>query len=302
MDERNTGDRFGQAVQVLPAELRQAALTLTAEERRQTEELRFRRGYPASAVLPDGERELPGGPVTGEELDRLLEYASGSSFQTVLPQLRRGFITLPGGHRLGLCGRAVLREGELVNLRPISSASLRIAGEVKGAADGVLPLLCEDGKLLSTLILAPPGQGKTTLLRDVIRCVSEGKNCAPLRVALADERGEVAAVWNGQAQLDVGRRTDVLEGCPKAQGLMLLLRAMNPQVLAVDEITAREDVEALSAAAGCGAVLLATAHGADREDLLRRRLYRPLLEDGLFRRLVRIGRKNGTRCYTVEVL
>ena len=144
--------------------------------------------------------------------------------------------------------------------------------------------------------------GKTTLLRDLIRLVSEGEGCAPLRVSLADERGEVAAMYNGRPQLEVGRRTDVVEGCPKAQGLMLLLRGMNPQVLAVDEVTAPEDVQALTAAVGCGATLLATAHGSELADLERRPVYRPLLKEGLFRFLVRIRREDGGRVYTVEEL
>lgn len=190
----------------------------------------------------------------------------------------------------------------MVQLRGLSSASIRIARQVKGAADGLLPRLCRGGRLTDTLILAPPGLGKTTLLRDLIRQVSDGIDCEPLRVALADERGEVAALYQGLPQLDVGARTDVLDGCPKARGLMLLLRAMNPQVLAVDEITAPEDVAALVSAAGCGVTLLATAHGAGREDLSRRKLYRGLLEEGVFRRLVRIRREAGRRIYEVEVL
>ena len=132
--------------------------------------------------------------------------------------------------------------------------------------------------------------------------MSDGTDCEPLRVALADERGEVAALYQGLPQLDVGAHTDVLDGCPKARGLMLLLRAMNPQVLAVDEITAPEDVAALCAAAGCGVTVLATAHGENREDLLRRAVYAPLWERGLFRRLVTIRRGQTGREYVVEEL
>ena len=255
-----------------------------------------------TAVLPEGERPLGGPPVEGRELEQLVEIASRASLHTVLDQVRRGYLTFEGGHRIGLCGTAALREGEIHALRAISSANLRIARQVKGAAAPVLDGLCPGGRLADTLILAPPGLGKTTLLRDVIRSVSEGEGCTPLRVSLADERGEVAAMYNGRPQLEVGRRTDVAEGCPKAQGLMLLLRAMNPQVLAVDEITAPEDVGALITAAGCGVTLLATAHGEGRAGLERRPLYRPLLDEGLFRFLVRIRREGERRIHTIEEL
>lgn len=295
-------DSFVQAVQALPQRLRQEALSLPAGDRARAEELRLRVGWPMTAVLPEGERPLGGSPVEGRELEQLVEIASRASLHTVLDQVRRGYLTFEGGHRIGLCGTAALREGEIHALRAISSADLRIARQVKGAAAPVLDGLCPGGRLADTLILAPPGLGKTTLLRDLIRSVSEGEGCTPLRVSLADERGEVAAMYNGRPQLEVGRRTDVAEGCPKAQGLMLLLRAMNPQVLAVDEITAPEDVGALITAAGCGVTLLATAHGEGRAGLERRPLYRPLLDEGLFRFLVRIRREGERRIHTIEEL
>ena len=276
--------------------------SLSEGARARAEELRLRAGWPMTALIDGAERPLGGPPVKPGELERLVEIASGASLHTVLDQVRRGYLTMEGGHRIGLCGTAALQEGEIRSLRAISSANLRIARQVRGAAAPVLDGLCPGGRLADTLILAPPGLGKTTLLRDLIRSVSEGEGCVPLRVALADERGEVAALYRGLPQLEVGRRTDVAEGCPKAQGLMLLLRAMNPQVLAVDEITAPEDVGALSEAAGCGVTLLATAHGEDRADLERRPLYRPLLEAGLFRFLVRIHRAGEGRAYTVEEL
>ena len=291
-----------QALGVLPPRLRQEALALPQEALARAEEFRLRAGWPMSVVLGERERFLNGPPVEGGELERLVEIASQASLHAVLDQLRRGYLTVAGGHRLGLCGTAVLQGGGIHALRGFSSANLRVARQVEGAAAPVLDSLCPGGRLASTLILAPPGMGKTTLLRDLIRLVSEGEGCAPLRVSLADERGEVAAMYNGRPQLEVGRRTDVMEGCPKAQGLMLLLRGMNPQVLAVDEVTAPEDVQALTTAVGCGATLLATAHGSELADLERRPVYRPLLKEGLFRFLVRIRREDGGRIYTVEEL
>lgn len=302
MTQMTAEESFIQAVQALPLRLRGQALSLSRRDRAGTEELRLRAGWPMTALAEETERPLGGPPVTVAELEQLVEIASRASLHTVLDQIRRGYLTLEGGHRVGLCGEAVLREGEIHALRTISSVNLRIARQVKGAAAPVLDGLCPNGRLADTLILAPPGLGKTTLLRDLIRTVSGGEGCTPLRVSLADERGEVAALYNGLPQLEVGRRTDVAEGCPKAQGLMLLLRAMNPQVLAVDEITAPEDVKALTTAAGCGVTLLATAHGEGRADLERRPLYRPLLEEGLFRFLVRIRRERDRRIYTIEEL
>lgn len=302
MIQMTAAESYVQAVRVLPPRLREEALSVPEEDRVRTEELRLRAGWPMTAVMEGAERPLGGTPVEPPELERLVEIASQASLHAVLDQIRRGYLTVEGGHRVGLCGTVNLRGGEIHALRAISSASLRIARQVRGTATPVLSGLCPGGRLASTLVLAPPGLGKTTLLRDLIRSVSEGEGCMPLRVALADERGEVAALYNGVPQLEVGRRTDVAEGCPKAQGLMLLLRAMNPQVLAVDEITAPEDIKALTAAAGCGVILLATAHGEGRADLERRPLYRPLLEEGLFHRLIHIRREGERRVYTVEEL
>ena len=301
--ERNNQQAYEQALQVLPLPLRREALSLPPEDRGRAEELRLRCGQPLTAVLPEGERVLGRGPVTGRDLEQLLELASRASVHTVLPQLRRGYLTVEGGHRVGLCGSAVMREGEVCNLRQLSSAAVRIARSVVGAAEPVWDKLAgPDGTLESTLVLAPPGAGKTTLLRDLIRMASDGVRGSPQRVGVADERGEVAALWNGRPQLPVGARTDVLEGCPKAQALMMLLRAMNPQILAADEITAPEDVRALVTAAGCGTALLATAHGREREDLSRRPLYRELMGAGVFRHLVYIHTEGGARRYEVEEL
>lgn len=290
---------FEQAAAVLPPELRQQALALPAQERERAEELRLRCGWPMAAVFPEGEVPLGGRKIVTQDLELLLEIASRASVHAVLSQLREGYLTIEGGHRLGLCGTAVLENGQMRNLRSLSSVSIRIARQHPGAALPLLSGLMEGGRLCSTLIAAPPGMGKTTLLRDLVRCISDGEGTPPLRVGLADERGEVAALYGGVPQLRVGRRTDVIEGCPKAQGAMLLLRAMNPQVLAMDEITAPEDVGALLTAAGCGAVLLATAHG-EGDELARRPLYRRMLEERIFQRVVSIQRTELGRSYTVD--
>ena len=265
------------------------------------EEIRLRRGRRAQLIFAEHTRVL--GCIVGEaELEYTLRLASRASIHTVLPQLRQGFLALPGGHRLGVCGTVCLREGEIHSISPLSGLNIRLARAVPGIGKEVLERLCVGGEFVSTLVLAPPGGGKTTLLRDVIRCLSDGIGSAPHRVGLVDERGEVAAMRQGMAQLDVGENTDVMDGCPKARGLIMLLRGMNPQVLAADEITAEEDVQAIRLAAGCGVRLLCTAHAAGREDLSRRPLYRGLIEAGIFHRLLTIRVESGRRCYEVEEL
>lgn len=293
---------YEQAVLSLPYDLRAVALSLPEEARNRAEELRLRVGQPLSVVLEGEEYPLSSALVTDRELESLVDLASQASLHTVVDRLCQGYLTLAGGHRLGLCGRAVMREGKIVALRDWSSANLRIARQILGVACPVVEQLWMGGRLSNTLILAQPGLGKTTLLRDLIRCLSSGEKCRPRRVAVADERGEVSAMWEGKPQLDLGPRTDVLEGFPKAEGLILLLRAMNPQVLAVDEITATEDVQALEQAAGCGTALLATAHAMCREDLSHRPVYRQLLERQIIQKLVWIHRKDGRRIYQVEEL
>ena len=156
---------------------------------------------------------------------------------------------------------------------------------------------------LSTLLLAPPGAGKTTLLRDMICALSDGGETRPAcRMGVVDERGELAAMYRGVPQLEVGAHTDVLDGCPKALGITMLLRAANPQIIAVDEITAEEDLRAMLAAANCGVKLLATIHAADREELVRKPLFARLLETQVFQRLVTITVEGGRRIYRTETL
>lgn len=282
-------ESYQQATKVLPEPLRTCALQVDKNCMARTEEIRLRVGRPPTIVLPEGEMELPGaGAVTGGLLEHLVQIASRWSLHTVLEQLRGGYLTVEGGHRLGLCGTVVHERGQVQTLRHISGANLRVARQICGIARPVVDMLWRGGDLENTLILAPPGAGKTTLLRDLIRCISEGENGDALRVAVADERGELAATWQGVAQMELGRRTDVLSGCPKAVGIPMLLRGMNPQVIAVDEITVQEDIHAMEQAVGCGVALLATAHGCGMEDLWRRPLYRQMMERGIFRKLITI--------------
>ena len=210
--------------------------------------------------------------MTPAEVTQAAQALSGYALAAHREEMNRGFLPLPGGHRLGVCG-GMGPEG----LNEITSLCVRLAHEVKGAGADVYPRI----KGRSVLIAGPPGAGKTTLLRDLIRLYSlDG-----FQVAVADERGEIAACRDGMPQLDVGPMTDVVSGMDKAKALPLLIRAMAPQVVAADEIGGEEDAAALLDARRCGVIALAPVHGRNGADV-RRRGVDSLLRAGAFEKLV----------------
>jgi len=289
-------DAFTQAASMLPPAFRRRAEALPEQIRRQAEELRLRAGRVPAVTLGKREVPFPGGEwMTGEDLQRTIEIATRASTQAAFEKLRQGWFTVPGGHRVGLCGEVTTTGGESFTFRKLSSLNIRVARQVSGCALEIFETLRARG-FPSVLILAPPGAGKTTLLRDLIRLLSE--EAGP--IGLCDERGEVAALREGIPQFDVGSRTDILDGCPKAEGLMILLRGMGARFLACDEITDPADAAALAVCAGCGVRLLATAHGVSLKDLDRRPVYQTL--QPLFGAAVLIQNMDGRRNYCVEDL
>ncbi len=261
------------------------------------EELLLRAGRPPSVRRAGGERELELAAVTAQELREILSRAARYSVHSYAESLKHGYITLAGGHRLGICGTAAEENGQVIGVRGLSSVNLRIARQITDVAAQIAPWIGEDAPQ-SVLLLSPPGFGKTTLLREWVRLISD----RGYTVAIADERSEVAALADGVPQFAVGRCTDVLENCTKKQAALMLLKTMSPALLAFDEITAPEDVEAVSLCAHCGTAVIASAHAADVDDLRQRPLYRALLALHVFGYAVVIERKDGRRNYRMERL
>lgn len=286
-------DRLQCAVELLPQSWRTAPGPLVPPE---TEEIRLRIGRAPTLLVGGTERIYRAEPVEESHLLRILEKATGASMHTAAPALAEGYISCRG-IRIGVCGTGVYHNGVLSGFRELSSLAIRVPRECRGICDEAARQLLTEG-FENTLILGRPGDGKTTALRELIRSLSE----KGYRVGVVDERNELAAVDGPAAQFDLGRCSDVLTGVPKAEGAMMLLRGMNPQILAMDEISREKDLDAALQVCGCGVGLLASAHAAHPAELRQRGAYRALLDRGIFARCLLIERHGAERRYRLEKL
>lgn len=231
--------------------------------------------------------------VQTEDLKEMLEYISGYSLYAFEEEIRQGFLTIVGGHRVGIAGKTILDGNKIKSLKYISYINLRLSHQIKGCASPILPYIIKDRQICHTLIISPPRCGKTTLLRDLIRQVSNGNYYMPgVSVGVVDERSEIAGSYQGIPQNDLGIRTDVLDCCPKAEGMMMLIRSMSPEVVAVDELGNYEDIHAIESVVHCGCKLFATVHGSSIEDIKRKPLLQRLMQEKIFERYIVLYKKD----------
>ncbi|MBO5483896.1 MAG: stage III sporulation protein AA [Lachnospiraceae bacterium] len=225
--------------------------------------------------------------IKQSEVKETMEFISNYSLYAFEEELRQGFITIQGGHRVGVAGKIILEKDRIKNIRYISFINIRLAHQVLGCADDVIPYVLQGSSVYHTLIISPPRCGKTTLLRDMIRQLSNGVHGRKgLTVGVVDERSELGACYQGRPQNDLGYRTDILDCCPKKEGMMMLVRSMSPKVIAVDEIGFCEDIEALEYVMNCGVKVLATVHGRSMEEIRNKPVLGRMIREKIFQRYI----------------
>jgi len=289
---------------ILPLKIRQIINRLDKELQEQIQEIRIRERRPLEIICSEKQFFLtPDGKTSNypekayvpnnEDTLKILNIISNHSIYRLEEELRRGYITVQGGHRIGITGKAILEKGEVKTLKDISGFNIRIAKQVIGAADSIIPYILniKQKNIYNTLIISTPQSGKTTLLRDTARQISSGigkYNFTGKKVGIIDERSEIAGCVAGVPQNDVGYRTDILDSCPKAEGMMMMIRSMSPEILVIDEIGRHEDT-----ARNAGVQVIATAHGSNLSEIAKRPSISSLIQQQIFARYILLSRRKG---------
>jgi stage III sporulation protein AA len=278
----------------LPKNIADLISQIPPNQKADLEEIRLRINRPIEIVMKGAPRFISY-LIQTEDAFHLMNKISHFSIYTLEEELKRGYITVSGGHRIGLAGKVILEEGKVKAIRDVSSFNIRIAKEKIGISDPLIPYLFQ-GSWMHTMVIGPPQTGKTTLLRDIARVISSGiptKGIEAKKVGIVDERSEIAGCVNGIPQLTFGHRLDVLDACPKAEGMMMMIRSMSPDVLIVDEIGRKEDAEAIQEAVHAGIKLMMTTHGASIEEIRNRPSLKEIVNQRIFKRYILLSRKEG---------
>lgn len=259
------------------------------------QEIRVKVNKPLFLVCDNKELKL-NYSSTLEDVKIILQRMSNYSIYAFEDEIKQGYITIQGGHRVGLCGSCVLDKNSIKTIKNIASINIRVAREVIGCGDRIIPYITKDNRILNTIIISPPKCGKTTILRDLSRLISYGVpklNLSGKNVSVIDERSEIGACFRGMPQMDIGIRTDILDGCPKSEGIIMAIRSMAPQVVICDEIGTYKDMESIILALNSGVNLITTIHGFDIDDLYRRPVFKEVMENKVFDKAVVLSNRRG---------
>ena len=270
------------------------------------EEIRMRSSKPIILKFTNGEKILQG-LIETEDILQTLQSICDNSIYSYQNQICEGFITIKGGHRIGITGSVVISRGKVTNINYISNLNFRIARQIIGCSNNLLKYILDipNNTIYNTLIISPPGAGKTTILRDTIRTISNGIEDLEFKgknISVVDERGEIAAMYKGVPQNDIGIRTDILDNIKKSEGMKMVIRSMSPDIIVADEIGSKEDVEAINYAVCCGIKGIFTAHGSSIEDLNLNPAISELIKKQIFERLVFLDKKQKGKIEKIYIL
>lgn len=262
---------------------------------KELQEIRIRVDKPLISQV--GNREIINQYIPrSEDIKTIIQRMSNYSIYAFEEEIKQGYITIKGGHRVGICGRCIIEKNEVKTIKNIASINIRICREVLSCADSIMKFILKNNEAINTIIISPPKCGKTTLIRDITRNISEGiekENFNGKKVCVIDERSEIGACFNGVPQLHVGIRTDILDGCPKSEGIMMAIRSMSPDVIVCDEIGTNKDMNSILTALNSGVSLITTIHGYDIEDLYSRPVFKEIIENKVFKRAIVLSNRKG---------
>lgn len=269
---------------------------------KELQEIRIRVDKPL--ICQVGNREIINQYIPrSEDIKTIIQRMSNYSIYAFEEEIKQGYITIKGGHRVGICGRCIIEKNEVKTIKNIGSINIRICREVLSCADSIMKFILKNNEVINTIIISPPKCGKTTLIRDITRNISEGigkENFNGKKVCVIDERSEIGACFSGVPQLHVGIRTDILDGCPKSEGIMMAIRSMSPDVIVCDEIGTNKDMNSIVTALNSGVSLITTIHGYDIEDLYSRPVFKEIIENKVFKRSIVLSSRKGAG--TVEYI